>query len=60
MVARVADVAPFEPPPLAELRDGIRRTLVRERSEAMIERTFEAAEITPMLPLEESSPEVGR
>jgi peptidyl-prolyl cis-trans isomerase C len=56
MIARVADVQPFEPPPLAELRDGIRRTLLRERSEAMIERTFEAAEITPMLPLENASP----
>jgi peptidyl-prolyl cis-trans isomerase C len=54
MVVRLADVEPFEPPPLAELRDGIRRTLLRERTEAMIERTFEAAEITPMLPLEDA------
>jgi peptidyl-prolyl cis-trans isomerase C len=55
MLARVAAVEPFTPPPLAELRDGIRRALLRARSEAMIERTAEAAEVTPMLPLESAS-----
>jgi peptidyl-prolyl cis-trans isomerase C len=54
MVARIADVQPFRPPPLAELREGIRRALLRERTEAMIERTAESAEVTPMLPLEDA------
>jgi peptidyl-prolyl cis-trans isomerase C len=54
MVVRVADARAFEPPPLEELREGIRRTLMRERTEAMIQRTFEAADVVPMLPLEQS------
>lgn len=54
MVVRVADARAFEPPPLDELRDGIRRTLLRERTQAMIERTFDNAEVVPMLPLEQA------
>lgn len=55
MIVRVIDTDSFAPPALDEVREGIRRTLLRERTEAMIERTAEAAEVTPMLPLEDAA-----
>ncbi|MEX0915357.1 MAG: peptidylprolyl isomerase [Wenzhouxiangellaceae bacterium] len=55
LIVRVAEVDALEPPSLEEVREGIRRTLVREQSQAMIDQTFERAEITPMLPLDEAS-----
>jgi peptidyl-prolyl cis-trans isomerase C len=42
----------FQPPPLEEVRDGIEQTLRRQRVNAHIEALYEAAEITPMLPLD--------
>lgn len=57
LIVRVAEVDALEPPSLEEVREGIRRTLVREQTQAMIDRTFERAEITPMLPLDEASAE---
>jgi peptidyl-prolyl cis-trans isomerase C len=56
-VVRVVETERFEPPPLSEVREGIRRTLTREKVEAMVERTYEDAEITPMLPLDDAAPE---
>lgn len=59
LVVRVAETEGFQPPPLEEVREGIRRTLIRQKTEAMIDRTYERAEITPRLPLEESSAGAG-
>ena len=42
----------FEPPPLDSVRDGIIQTIQRQRMNAHVETLYEAAEITPMLPLE--------
>lgn len=52
-LVRLGDTRPLDVPELAEVRDGIRRHLLRQQSEAMIEERFEAADIVPMLPLEE-------
>lgn len=59
MIVRVIDTDSFAPPALDEVREGIRRTLLRERTQAMIERAAEAAEVTPMLPLEDASDDGG-
>lgn len=55
LIVRVAEVDALAPPSLDEVREGIRRTLIRQQSQSMIEQTFERAEITPMLPLEDAS-----
>lgn len=54
LIVRVAEVDALAPPALDDVREGIRRTLVREQTKAMIDQTFERAEITPMLPLDEA------
>jgi len=54
LIVRVAEIDALDPPALDEVREGIRRTLVREQTQAMIERTYDQAEITPMLPVEEA------
>jgi len=61
MVVRVRETDAMVPPALDEVRDGIRRQLARERSAARIEAIYEAAEITPVLPLNEDqgAPEAG-
>jgi len=51
-VLRLSESRPLEPPPLDAVREGITRQLVRQRLEAMVEDLYEAATITPMLPLE--------
>jgi peptidyl-prolyl cis-trans isomerase C len=56
-VLRVTDTRPIEVPSLEQVREGISRHLVRQRLEALVEDLYEAAEITPMLPLEDASPE---
>jgi len=53
-LAQVAEVRSFEPPPLAEVRDGIERMLVRQRLEALVEDLYEAADIVPQLPLNQA------
>lgn len=53
---RVEEIRPLEVPSLDEVREGIERQLVRQRLEALVEGLYEAAEITPMLPLEEIDP----
>lgn len=55
-VVRVIETEAFEPPPLSEVREGIERTLTREKIEAMVEQTYEDAQITPMLPLNDAAP----
>lgn len=54
LIVRVAEVDALAPPSFKEVREGIRRTLVRQQTQSMIEQTFEQAEITPMLPLEDA------
>ena len=54
LIVRVAEVDALAPPSFDDVREGIRRTLVRQQTESMIERTYEQSEITPMLPLEEA------
>lgn len=54
IVVQVTERDALTPPPLDEVREGIRRTLMRNRTLAMIEQTFEQAEITPVLPLEQA------
>ena len=54
-VVRVAEVRPIEAPDLESVREGIARQLVRQRLEALVEDLYEAAQITPMLPLEDAA-----
>lgn len=53
-LAQISDIRPFEPPPLAEVRDGIERMLVRQRLEALVKDLYEAADIVPQLPLNQA------
>jgi peptidyl-prolyl cis-trans isomerase C len=52
---RIESTRSLEPPPLEEVRDGIERQLVRQRLEALVEDLYQAAEVTPMLPLEDAT-----
>lgn len=52
LIVRVVSSEPLTPPSLDEVREGIRRQLLRERMQAMMEIVLEQAEIVPMLPLE--------
>ncbi len=54
LIVRVAEIDALDPPALDEVREGIRRTLSRDQTQAMIERTYDQAEITPMLPMEDA------
>lgn len=50
---RVVDTRQIEVPTMESVREGISRHLVRQRLEALVEDLYDAAEITPMLPVEE-------
>lgn len=52
-IVRVLNTRPLEAPSLDQVRDGIRRSLERERRQAIMETLFDEADIEPMLPLEE-------
>lgn len=54
-VVRVGEARPIEAPDLESVREGIARQLVRQRLEALVEDLYEAAQITPMLPLEDAA-----
>ncbi|MFU8876617.1 MAG: peptidyl-prolyl cis-trans isomerase [Wenzhouxiangellaceae bacterium] len=54
IVVQVSDRDELVPPSLGDVREGIRRTLARERVRAMIEETFGQAQVTPILPLEQA------
>lgn len=56
-VLRLADSRPLDAPSLEQVREGIARQLVRQRLEAMVEDLYDAARITPMLPLESATRE---
>lgn len=57
LIVRLAEVDVLAPPSFDEVREGIRRSLVRQQTQSMIEQTYERAEITPMLPLEDAPTE---
>ncbi len=52
MLVRVAEVRALQIPALEDVHDGIRRSLLRQRAQALIDERYEAATIVPMLPLE--------
>ena len=49
LVAQVTDRRPIDTPTLDEVREGIARTLVRQRLEALVEDLYQDADIVPML-----------
>ena len=53
-IVRLIDKRAFEPPALSEVRQGIVRTIARERVTAHVDSLYESAEITPMLPLDDA------
>lgn len=59
LVAQVVDQRPLEAPALEEVREGIARSLVRQRLEALVDDLYEAAEITPMLDMDAPKPEAA-
>ncbi|MDT8448564.1 MAG: peptidylprolyl isomerase [Wenzhouxiangellaceae bacterium] len=54
LVVRVAEIDALAPPAFDEVREGIRRSLARERAQALIDAIVDAAEVTPVLPLGEA------
>ncbi len=52
-VIRLTETRPIAAPDLEEVREGIARHLVRQRLEALVEDLYDAAEVMPMLPLDE-------
>jgi len=54
LIVKVDEIDALDPPAFDEVREGIRRTLVRERTQEMINRTYDRAEITPVLPTDEA------
>ncbi len=55
-LVRLSDTRRLQPPPLEQVRQGIVRSLARERVNARVDELYEASEITPMLPLEDEQP----
>lgn len=52
-IVQVLETRPLEAPALEQVREGIARSLLQERREALIQKLYEQAEITPMLPLDD-------
>lgn len=52
-LVRVLETRALEAPELEEVREGIARSLLQRRREALVNDIYEQAEIEPMLPLEE-------
>jgi|GEM_PF-823569 len=50
LVARISDRRAFEAPPLDQLREGIARSLVRQRINAEVDALYDEADIVPMRP----------
>jgi len=57
LVAQIVDQRPLDAPALEEVREGIARTLVRQRLEALVDDLYEAADIQPMLEMDAPAPE---
>lgn len=52
-VVRVAETRPLEQPEFSEVKEGIARTLNRQRVQALIDEAYENAEIVPKLQVED-------
>lgn len=53
-VVRVLDTRALQVPPFEQVREGIARSMLQQRREALVESLYDQAEITPMLPLDEA------
>lgn len=53
-MVRLLATRDFEPPPLESVREGIVQTIQRQRINERVEALYDAAQITPMLPLEDT------
>lgn len=58
LAVRLVETEDLTPPPLADVREGIRRTLESRQGEALVEELFQSAPIVPMLPLDQAADEV--
>jgi len=59
-IVHLVETRDFDPPPLEDVRDGIVQTIRRQRIDAHVEGLYDAAKITPMLPIEDGiEEEVG-
>ncbi|WP_376695429.1 peptidylprolyl isomerase [Wenzhouxiangella sp. EGI_FJ10305] len=56
-LVRVLETRDLQVPSLEQVREGIARSLLQQRREALTDSLYDQAEITPMLPLEEADPE---
>ncbi len=56
-LVRVLDTRDLQVPALEQVREGIARSLLQQRREALTDSLYDQAEITPMLPLEEAESE---
>lgn len=56
-LVRVLETRELQVPSLDEVREGIARSLLQQRREALTKSLYDQAEITPMLPLEEAESE---
>jgi hypothetical protein len=54
LVAKISDRRAFEPPPLSELREGIARSLIRQRISAEVDALYDQADIVPVLAPDEA------
>lgn len=54
LAVHVTDTRALEPPAFEDLQEGIRRRLNRERVQALIDTAYDAADIEPMLPMDEA------
>lgn len=52
-LVRVLETRDLEVPSLEEVREGIARSLLQQRRQALIQSLYDQAEITPMLPLDD-------
>lgn len=59
LVAQIVDQRPLEAPALEEVREGIARSLVRQRLEALVDDLYEAADIKPVLEMDAPGPEAS-
>ena len=59
LVARISDRRAFEAPPLEDLREGIARSLVRQRITAAVDALYDQADIVPVLPANEAPVETA-
>ena len=57
LIIHVADIRELEVPALDEVREGVARALSQQRLQQLMEQYYQAAEITPMLPLEQAAAE---